>query len=47
MSLLLKRPGDELLARFAPFTEACGPMEGKSAVYTCENGACSLPVTVE
>ena len=44
-SLLLKRPGDEKLARFAPFTAACVPVEGKAAFYVCENGACSLPVT--
>ena len=45
LSVLLKRPGDEILARFAPFTADCGPREGKAAFYTCENGACSLPFT--
>ena len=45
LSVLLKRPGDEALARFAPFTAACGPVGEKAAFYVCENGACSLPVT--
>ena len=45
LSLLLKRPGDEELTRFAPFTASCAPVDGKSAFYVCENGACSLPYT--
>ena len=45
LSVLLKRPGDELLARFAPFTSACAPRDGKSAFYVCRNGACALPFT--
>ncbi len=45
LSLLLKRPGDGELERFAPFTAACLPREGKAAFYVCENGSCSLPFT--
>ena len=47
LSVLLKRPGDERLERFAPFTAACRPMDGKSAFYRCENGSCSLPIAEE
>ncbi len=45
LSILLKRPGDRLLARFAPFTAACAPRDGKAAFYVCQNGACALPFT--
>ena len=42
--VLVKKPGDEKLEKFAPFTAPYGPIEGKNAFYLCENGACSLPV---
>lgn len=45
IAILVKKPGDEKLARFAPFTEPYGPIEGKNAFYLCENGACALPFT--
>ena len=45
MSLLLKKPGDERLAAFAPFTADCGQKDGKPTFYVCENGACRLPFT--
>ena len=45
LSLLLKKPGDERLAAFAPFTADCGQKDGKPTFYVCENGACRLPFT--
>ena len=45
ITILVKKPGDEKLAEFAPFTAPYGPKEGKNAFYLCENGACALPVT--
>ena len=47
LSLLLKKPGDERLAAFAPFTADCGQKDGKPTFYVCENGACRLPFTEE
>ena len=45
ITILVKKPGDQKLARFAPFTADYGPIEGKNAFYLCENGACALPLT--
>lgn len=45
LTLLLKKPGDERLAAFAPFTADCEEKEGKPSFYVCENGACRLPFT--
>ena len=45
LTLLLKKPGDERLASFAPFTADCEEKEGKPSFYVCENGACRLPFT--
>ena len=45
LTILVKKPGDEKLAEFAPFTAPYGPKEGKNAFYLCENGACALPFT--
>ena len=45
LTLLLKKPGDERLASFAPFTADCEEKDGKPAFYVCENGACRLPFT--
>ena len=45
LTLLLKKPGDERLAAFAPFTADCEEKDGKPAFYVCENGACRLPFT--
>ena len=45
LSLLLKRPGEESLAAFAPFTADYGQQEGKPTFYVCRNGACQLPFT--
>ena len=45
LTLLLKRPGDETLARAAPFTAAMTQREGKPTYYLCENGVCGLPFT--
>ncbi len=47
LSLLLKKPGDERLADFAPFTAGCAQIDGKASFYVCENGACKLPFTEE
>ena len=47
LSVLLKRPGDEALARFAPFTAAMVMQEGRPTLYPCANGACSLPLMLE
>ncbi len=45
LTVLLKRPGDERLDAFAPYTAACGQKEGKPTFYVCKNGACGLPFT--
>ena len=45
LTLLLKKPGDERLAAFAPFTANCEEKDGKPSFYVCENGACKLPFT--
>ena len=45
ITILVKKPGDQKLAEFAPFTANYGPVEGKNAFYLCENCACALPVT--
>ena len=45
LTLLLKKPGDERLAAFAPFTANCEEKDGKPSFYVCENGACQLPFT--
>ena len=45
LTALLKRPGDEALSAFAPFTAGYGMQAGKPTYYLCENGACSLPFT--
>ena len=42
-TLLLKRPGDETLAKAAPFTEGMKQLDGKATYYLCENGACGKP----
>ena len=39
LSVLLKRPGDEALARFAPFTAACGPVGEKAAFESPRSGS--------
>ena len=47
MTLLLKTPENaKTLEKIAPFTAQMQPQSGKSACYICQNGACSLPVTV-
>ena len=45
LTVLLRRPGNGELPRFAPFTAACAPQEGKPTYYLCQNGACGLPFT--
>ena len=45
LTILLKRPGDRLLESFAPYTAACGMIDGKPAYYPCSGGSCSLPFT--
>jgi uncharacterized protein YyaL (SSP411 family) len=45
ITILVKKPGDQKLAEFAPFTANYGPVEGKNAFYLCENCACALPFT--
>lgn len=45
LSVLLKRPGDPLLAEAAPFTAQMAQLDGKPTYYLCQNGACGLPFT--
>ena len=45
LSVLLKRPDDTVLARFAPFTAAMRQQDGKATFYLCQNGSCGLPFT--
>ncbi len=45
LSVLLKRPGDTLLAEAAPFTASMVRQEDKATYYLCQNGACGLPFT--
>ncbi len=47
LTVLLKRPGDDALAAFAPFTAGAAPQDGKAVFYLCENGVCGLPFTAE
>ncbi len=47
LSVLLKRPGDEALSRFAPFSEPFAMLDGKPGFYLCTGGNCSLPFTEE
>lgn len=47
LTLLLKRPGDAALAALCPFTAEMAPQDGKPTFYLCQDGACSLPFTVE
>ena len=43
LTVLLKRPGDETLAKAAPFTALMHPLDGKPTYYLCENGTCGKP----
>ena len=47
LSVLVKRPGDEALAAFAPFTQPFAMQGEKAAFYLCSGGTCSLPFTEE
>ena len=37
--------GGELIEEVAPFVKHQGPVDGRAAVYVCENYSCKLPVT--
>ena len=43
LTVLLKRPGDALLAQAAPFTADMVQLDGRPTCYLCRNGACGLP----
>jgi hypothetical protein len=45
LTVLLKKPGDTLLAQAAPFTAGMTQLDGKPTYYLCQNGACGLPFT--
>ncbi len=45
LTVLLKKPGDALLAQAAPFTAGMTQLDGKPTYYLCQNGACGLPFT--
>ena len=47
LTLLRRRPDDGALSSFAPFTADMGLLDGRSALYPCADGACSLPVAIE
>jgi hypothetical protein len=43
--LLYRPPGDQELARIAPFVAPLEPKDGKATAYVCSNYTCSLPTT--
>ncbi|WP_462137515.1 hypothetical protein [Candidatus Mycalebacterium sp.] len=43
-TVVLKKTDDKEIDKIAPFAANCKPVNGKAAVYVCENGACGLPV---
>ena len=43
LTVLLKRPDDNLLSLAAPFTASLTQRDGKPTFYLCQNGVCSLP----
>lgn len=43
LSLLLRRPEDDLLPAFAPFTADMEALEGKARYYPCSGGSCQMP----
>ena len=45
LSVLLKRPSDEILQQFAPFTAPMAQQAGKATYYVCQNGVCGRPFT--
>ena len=45
LTVLLKRPGDDALTAFAPFTAEMKQQDGKTTFYLCRNGSCELPFT--
>ena len=45
LTVLLKKPGDDLLAQAAPFTAGMAQLDGRPTYYLCQNGACGLPFT--
>lgn len=47
LTVLLKRPGDALLAQAAPFTASFVQQAGKPTFYLCQGGACALPYVEE
>lgn len=42
-TVVLKRTDDKAIDKIVPFAANCKPVNGKAAVYVCENGACGLP----
>jgi uncharacterized protein YyaL (SSP411 family) len=44
-SIVWRYQGDERLWKLIPFAEAQTPIDGKTTLYICENGACSEPIT--
>ena len=45
LTVLLKKPGDELLAQAAEFTAGMAQLDGRPTYYLCQNGTCGLPFT--
>ena len=43
--ILLKEPGDNELAKIAPFTEQMIQKDNAATVYICRHYACEMPVT--
>ncbi len=37
--------GQKVLVQGAPYLEGVGPVDGRAAIYPCQNGACQLPIT--
>ena len=44
-TVIWRREGDSLLSSALPFSREQTPIEGKTALYLCYEGACQNPVT--
>ena len=47
LTVLIKTPSQAAaLAETAPFTASAAPKDGKPTVYVCQNGSCTVGMTI-